>query len=65
MKFYDSNLLLLVCMSFTIDRAGFLIFALVFVSRDFELGRNVIVLTFEIFFLSISMKFGTYVQVDE
>ena len=23
------------------DRAGFLIFALVFVSRDFELGRNV------------------------
>ena len=40
MKFYDSNLLLLVCMSFTIDRAGFLIFALVFVLRDFELGRN-------------------------
>ena len=53
----------------TFDRAGFLIFALVFVSRDFELGRNVngdfrkslvdSVLTLEIFFLPISMKFGT------
>ena len=38
-------------------RAGFWIFALVFVSRDFELGRNVSV-DFRNFFLPISMQFG-------
>jgi len=46
------------------DRAGFLIFVLVFVSRDSELDQN-LTGDFQKNFLPSSMKFGTYVEVDE
>ena len=51
------------CTISTFDRTGFLIFVLVFVSRDFELGRVPAVPQQS--FYAISMAFGVQIEVDD